>query len=128
MKNKMFKQMKYPILIASIFILLSGCKKDGPDDKVKKFSATAAGYGGDVTVEVTLADTGKIGTLKVDASKETPEIGGAAAPRIAKTIVARQSLSVDSISGATITCDAVLNAAETALKQAGMDTEALKNK
>lgn len=121
-------QMKHIILFISIIgLFLSGCEiaaSNNPDSK--KYSASAAGYGGDVTVEVTTTKDGKIGTLKVDAPMETPDIGGVAASRMAKTIVSKQSLAIDTISGATITCQAVLNAAETALKQAGLDTEALK--
>lgn len=117
------------ILISVLGLLLTGCNyRDSKDPANKKFSATVAGYGGDVTVEVTATENGKIGSLKVDAPNETPDIGGTAAPRVAKTIVANQSLSIDTISGATITCDAVLNAAEIALRQAGLDTEALKKK
>ena len=116
-----------PFLISAL--LLTGCSYiNTKDSKIKKYSAAATGYGGDVTVEVTAASNGKIGTLRVDASQETPNIGGKAASRMAKTIVARQSLSIDSISGATITCKAVLTAAETALKEAGIDTETLKSK
>ncbi len=130
MKIKMFKQMKQRILIVSILgLFLTGCSLTSSKDPAnKKFTASAVGYGGDVTVEVTATENGKIGTLRVDASTETPEIGGAAAPRMAKTIVAKQSLDIDAVSGATITCKAVLNAAETALRQAGLDTEALKGK
>lgn len=130
MKFKMFKQMKRCILIVSILgLFLTGCSLTSSKDPAnKKFSASAVGYGGNVTVEVTATENGKIGTLRVDASTENPEIGGAAAPRMAKTIVAKQSLDIDAVSGATITCKAVLSAAETALKQAGLDTEALKGK
>lgn len=130
MKIEIYKQTKWFILFACILSLyLSGCSfNSSKDPENKKYSAAATGYGGDVTVEVTATVTGKIGTLKVDASKETPDIGGLAAPRIAKTIVAKQSLSIDAVSGATITSKAVLSAAETALKQAGIDTEALKDK
>jgi fumarate reductase flavoprotein subunit len=130
MELKLCYQRKWCIILVSILgLLLTGCNyRDSKDPANKKFSASVAGYGGEVTVEVTATENGKIGSLKVDAPNETPDIGGTAAPRVAKTIIAKQSLSVDTISGATITCDAVLNAAETALKQAGIDTEALKKK
>ncbi len=130
MNKNLYKKFICLILTVSISgILSSGCNKDDSSDAGnEKYSATVAGYGGDVTVEVTATEDGKIGTMKVDASKETPEIGGTAAPKIVKAIVAKQSLSVDAISGATITSKAVLSAAETALIQAGVDTEALKNK
>lgn len=128
MRFKLMKQMKRYLLIVSILgLFLTGCSLTSSKDPAnKKFTASAIGYGGDVTVEVTATESGKIGTLRVDASNESPEIGGAAAPRMAKTIVAKQSLDIDAVSGATITCKAVLNAAETALRQAGLDTEALK--
>ncbi|MGB8453508.1 MAG: FMN-binding protein [Anaerocolumna sp.] len=128
MKHKIYSKMKSRIIfVSTLGLLLSGCGYNNSKDSAnQKYSATVAGYGGDVTVEVTATETGKIGTMRVDASKETPDIGGAAAPKLVKKIVAEQSLSVDAISGATITCDAILNAAETALQQAGIDTEALK--
>ncbi len=130
MNNIIIRKMICRILLISLIgLLLPGCKNnDSSDAENKKYSASVAGYGGDVTVEVTATKTGKIGTLRVDASEETPEIGGAAASRMAKTIVAKQSLSIDTVSGATITCNAVLSAAESALKEAGIDTEALKDK
>lgn len=128
MKVKMYGRLKSFILVISIGLCLPGCDLSSSKDPEKqKYTASATGYGGDVTVEVTTTKDGKIGTLKVDAPMETPDIGGVAATRVAKTIVINQSLSIDSISGATITCQAVLNAAETALKQAGIDTEALKD-
>ena len=130
-----FKSIKFMVLKFYIIpflvsgLLLTGCSYiNTKNPQNQKYSATVAGYGGDITVEVTTTDSGKIGTMRVDASKETPDIGGKAAPRVAKSIVAKQSLSIDSISGATITCKAVLTAAETALQEAGVDTEALKNK
>jgi fumarate reductase flavoprotein subunit len=113
------------VVIFSTF--LGGCAKtDTGTDTNKTYTATAAGYGGDVTVEVTLTEDGKIGTVKVDAPKETPELGGAAAPKVAEAIVSKQSLAVDTVSGATVTSEAVIKAAEEALKKGGVDTEALK--
>jgi fumarate reductase flavoprotein subunit len=127
MKSNSIKKITY--LLALIIVLgfaLTACANDGDADADgKTVSAKAAGYGGDVTVEVTVGGD-KISNVKVDAPKETPEIGGEAAKKIGEEIVSKQSLNIDAVSGATITSNAVLKAAEEALKEAGMDTEALK--
>ncbi|BCJ93758.1 FMN-binding protein [Anaerocolumna cellulosilytica] len=123
--NKTTVSVLLTVIVFSAF--LSGCAKTNTGNNTNKtYTATAAGYGGDVTVEVALTEDGKIGNIKVDAPKETPELGGAAAPKVAEAIVSKQSLTVDTISGATVTSEAVIKAAEEALKKGGVDTEALK--
>lgn len=100
----------------------------GADVQAGTYEATEKGFGGDVTVTVTVEADGSVTGMDVKADSETPDLGGKAAPKIAEDIVANQSLAVDTVSGATITSDAVLAAAENALAQAGIDTEAWKNK
>ena len=62
---------------------------------------------------------GGIQQLTVLADRETPEIGQAAAPQVAASIVAAQSWQVDDVSGATRTSRAVRKAARDALAEAG---------
>ncbi len=108
--------------------LLIGCEsKSNSVAKAGTYSATETGFGGDVTVNVTISDEGKISSIDVTADSETPTIGGEAAPKLAKTIVDTQSLAVDTVSGATYTSTAVINAVTTALTEAGADIKALKN-
>ncbi len=90
------------------------------------YEAAAMGFGGDVTVQVTVADH-VITSIATDTPSETAEIGGMAAPTMAQRIVDAQSLGVDGVSGATLTSTAVLSAVESALSQAGADVEALKS-
>ncbi|WP_162365999.1 FAD-dependent oxidoreductase [Acerihabitans arboris] len=90
------------------------------------YSAVEQGIGGDVTVTATVDDAGVIKDIKVDAPKETPELGGQAAPKLAKEIVRNQSLAIDGVTGATVTSNAVLRAAQAAIAQSGVDVEALK--
>ena len=114
--------------------LLTGCssgnnsKSSNTGAKSGTYTAMEKGFGGDVTVEVIIEDEGKISKINVIADAETPDIGGAAAPKVAQGVVDTQSLGIDSVSGATVTSTAVLNAIEAALKEAGADVEALKNK
>ncbi|MDF2802614.1 MAG: FMN-binding domain protein [Anaerocolumna sp.] len=122
------KKLRHIIYILAFFTLVSFSFHSCSNKKEQVYTATATGNSGDITVNVTLTENKTIGTLLVDASAEDPEVGQVAARRIAKTIVAKQSLNINTISGAEKTCEAVLKATEMALKEAGVDTEALKKK
>ncbi len=126
--NKYTKFLMLISLSCFLGLFLMGCSKDKGTDAVegKTYTGTAQGYEGEVTVKVTVADDGTINAIDVDAPDETKEVGGAAAPKVAKSIISKQSLAVDTVSGATITSNAVISATEAALKDAGIDTEALK--
>lgn len=124
-------------LIISIIILLSGCQSDNSDNtdntnnnavKAGQYTAVEKGYGGDVSVKVTVDGVGKITAVDVTAEAETPDIGGKAAPEVAKKILETQSTSVDVVSGATVTSNAVINAAKKAIEDSGINLEHLNNK
>lgn len=86
------------------------------------FETSAPGFGGDVIVETGIGEDGSIVSVEiVDCSVETDSIGQKAAPEIAQAIVEAQSLDVDAVSGATMTCDAVKAAVGVAIEQAGYD-------
>ena len=91
------------------------------------YEAEAAGRNGAVKVAVTVSETA-IESVEVTAHEETPGIADPALERIPAAIVAGQTLAVDTIASATITSNAILNAAEQALAAAGADVEALKVK
>ena len=82
---------------------------DTPVYNAGTYEGTARGYGGDVTVTVTLTEYG-IDDITVSAPDETPEIGQAAAVQLSREIWRNQSHSVDSVSGATMTSNAVKKA------------------
>lgn len=86
------------------------------------YSASAKGFGGDVTVTVTVED-GKIAAAEAAGISETPALGGAAMPQLCEAIVANQTPYVDTVSGATLTSNAVIEAAAAALAQAGLTFE-----
>ena len=78
-------------------------------------------------VSVTVTDNA-ITEVVVTEHMESPGISDPAIERIPAAIVEHQSLNIDVVSGATLTCAAVLEGAEKALAAAGADIEALKNK
>lgn len=91
------------------------------------YTATEQGFGGEVTVNVTVAEDGTIEAITVDVPNETENLGGVAGPQVAESIVEHQSLAVDTVSGATVTSTAVIKAVTAALTEAGCDVEALSN-
>lgn len=87
------------------------------------FTGAAAGMGGDVCVEVTISG-GKIESVVVTDHKETAGISDPALETIPAAIVEAQSTDVDSVSGATITSDAIKAAVDAALLAAqGVEVE-----
>lgn len=81
-----------------------------------------------VTVTVTLTDDGAIAAVTVDACKDTPGICELPCEQIPAAMVAANSINVDTVAGATMTSNAILNAVKTALETAGIDTTALMEK
>ncbi|MBR3873294.1 MAG: flavocytochrome c [Clostridia bacterium] len=85
-------------------------------------TGTAKGFGGDVTVNVTLSD-GALVAVTAEGAGETEGIGSVALVKLAEEMTATGSIAVDAISGATITSNAIVEAAKAALTAAGVDAE-----
>ena len=81
------------------------------------FTATAAGFGGDVTVTVVLNGS-DIVDVQVTGADETPGIGTNAIEKLPSAIIDADSAEVDVVSGATVTSTAILNAVKDALANA----------
>ena len=82
------------------------------------YSGKANGYGGELTLNVTVAD-GAISAIEVGENGESTGIGGRALQLLPERVVEAQTLAVDNISGATITTAAFKAAVKDALSQAG---------
>lgn len=79
-------------------------------------TATVPGFGGDVTVTITMEE-GIIVDCVIVGDNETPERGGRAIEQLQPAIVEAGSLDVDAVSGATVTSDAVFSAGTMAVKE-----------
>ena len=82
------------------------------------YSASAAGISSDVKVEAEF-DASSITNVTVDVSGETQGIGAAIGDQMAEAILEAQSADVETVSGATITSEAVKKAMEDVIAQAG---------
>lgn len=83
---------------------------------------------GAVTVTVTLADDGSIAAVSVDECKDTPGICELPCETIPAQMVELNSINVDTVAGATMTSNAILNGVKTALENGGVDVTALMEK
>ncbi len=90
-----------------------------------EFTGTAKGMGGDVTVTLTLTDS-VITDCKAEGKDETQGIGTLALDQIPGEIAANNSIAVDAVTGATITSDAIKEAAAAALTAAGLNPDDYK--
>jgi uncharacterized protein with FMN-binding domain len=81
------------------------------------YIGTGAGYGGTVTLSVTLLD-GEITAITVVSHSETEPYWSRAKGLIDKILTAQGTDGVDSVTGATLSCNAVLTAVKDALGQA----------
>ena len=82
------------------------------------YTASAEGKDGPVVVETTF-EGGKIVSVVVTKQNETPEIAGLPLEQIPAAIVEANAYNVDSVTGATVTSDAIKNAVAAAIEQAG---------
>ena len=82
------------------------------------YTASAQGCVSEVSVSVTIT-AGKVTKVEIDASGETPALGGAAAETLAAQLTETGSTAgVDAVSGSTMTSEAVFAAMEECLAQA----------
>ena len=89
------------------------------------FTATAKGFGGDVSVTLTLTD-GAITGCTAEGKDETQGVGSEAIAKMPGEIAESGSIAVDGVSGATVTSTAIKEAAAAALTAAGLNPDDYK--
>lgn len=89
------------------------------------FTGTAKGFGGDVSVTLTLTD-GAITGCTAEGKDETQGVGSEAIAKMPGEIAESGSIAVDGVSGATVTSNAIKEAAAAALTAAGLNADDYK--
>ena len=114
--DKNMKKLLSILLAVMLVLALGALAEDG------KITSTGVGQGidGDVKVQV-VADATTIYSVEVLEQNETPGIGSVAVEQLPGQIVEANSILVDSISGATVTSDAIKTAVRQALTDGGLD-------
>ena len=109
--------MKKLFTLISVLCLLTltGCAKSNE----QTVSATAKGYGGDITVTLTVKDD-KITDVKIVGDGETKDVGAKAVEQMPEQILSAQTYDVDGVSGATISSTSIKKATKEAMTAAGL--------
>ena len=89
------------------------------------FTGTAKGFGGDVSVTLTLTDSVITGCT-AEGKDETEGVGSQAIAKMPGAIAESGSIAVDGVSGATVTSTAIQEAAAAALTAAGLNPDDYK--
>ncbi|MCL2400215.1 MAG: FMN-binding protein [Defluviitaleaceae bacterium] len=146
-KNKIFARVSGVVLATYMLAALGGCADNTPAPVVTPpaaptpastpaptpppaqeegpalftpgtFTGTSDSYGGTLTASVTF-EAGRIADISIDHA-DTASFARRAIPTIPQMILHRQStLDIDAIASATLTTDAVINAVNDAIEQAG---------
>lgn len=125
-KNRIYLAVRVIATIGVLALILScgSSENTGQTYTPGTYTATAEGYGGDIKVSVKVSKN-RITGIRVVEHGETPGISDLAISDIPKTIVDKQSLAVDSVSGATYSSKGIKDAVAAALKEAGGDIDKL---
>lgn len=134
----MKKKLLAMLLCAALTLGLAACTAPAPAQSPSATPGTASGLytpgtytgtgeGKNGPVEVTVTFTADaIEKVEIGSHTETAGISDPVFEQYPAAVVEGQTLAVDTIAGATITCDAVLAAVADAVKQAGGDPAALQ--
>ena len=123
----MKKALLGAIVSFSLFLTACGGSSKGYNFKAGTYEGSGTGKNGSikVSVEVTNDSIKKVDILE---QNETPSFAKDALEKIPQNIVKEQSLAIDTISGATITSQGILDAVKDALSSSGVDMDKLTQK
>lgn len=107
------------------FVMLLTLLVPGTVLQAETLTGTASGYGGDVTVTLEVSD-GVLVDVKAEGTGETPGIGENAILRLPEKMIAANSVEVDALAGATITSQALIEAAQKALADGNVQLKAVE--
>ena len=137
--SKNLRKMLVLFLSLVLAVSMIACSNDDVDDTANEegmykpgtYEASADGYaategdGEAVQIEVEF-DADKIVSVKVVDHEESEGIGTNAIDKLPDEIVEGQTLDLDAVAGATYTSNAILEAVEDTVVQAGGDVDSLK--
>lgn len=118
---------KWMCLLFVCMMMLSCMPAYAASYQAGTYTGKGTGRGGELEVAVTVTDDA-IAQIEVVSHNETPGLSDGAITTIPADVITYQSLAVDTVSGATMTSDALLEAISSALVSAGADIEVLKTK
>ena len=116
------KKLVSMLCALALVLSMAGCSGKESKGVSGTFTGTAKGFGGDVTVTLTLEDS-KIVDCTAEGKDETQGIGSVAIEKLPAEIAKNNSVGVDVIATATFTSNGILEAAKAALTSAGLNPD-----
>jgi urocanate reductase len=116
-----YKRTFAVLLVVLMLLPFAACTQNTPTPTAFNpgaYSATVAGRNGDVEVTVEFSES-EILSVAVGEHQETAGVADAALSMIPENILTYQSIGVDTIAGATITSQAIINAVKECITKAG---------
>lgn len=123
--KKSMNKIALGLMVATVITTFTACSSsnEGQNDSSAvsgTFSGVGQGLGGDITVDVTLEE-GKITKVEVvSAEHETEGVADPAIEQMPQKFVDAQGTDVDTVSGATVTSNGIIDAVKAALAEAGL--------
>ena len=119
----MTKRICALLLAACLGLALFACGKSGQAGlQPGTYIGSGNGHGAQaIEVRLTVGEDGSIAALTILSEDETPEYAAGALEQLPRSIVAKQSLGLDAVAGATLSSHGVLAAAADAITKAGGD-------
>lgn len=105
------------VMMAAMLVGCSSSSTEAASSASTTYTGSAEGKNGTVTVEVVYEDD-TIKSVTVTEQEETEGIADPALEQIPEAIVEANSTDVDTVSGATITSQAIIDAVDAALESA----------
>lgn len=119
--KKCIKTLLSLLMVTSLTACGSSTSQTESGLKAGTFTGVSSnGMGGDVEVAVTFTSE-KIEKIEVTKQNETPGKSDPAIEKIPQAIVENQSIKVDTVSGATVTSKAIIEAVTNAIQESGND-------
>lgn len=124
----MKRSLSFSLIVTSLLLSVITCSSFAQEksSSAGSYKGSAPGYHGDVNVTVELNDDARILSVLVDKNHhETKGVGTVAIEKVSTSIVNKQSLDVDGVTGATLTGNAVRAGTADALEKAGLPPASL---
>lgn len=110
------------VLIVFVSLILTGCYERDKIYVKGSYIGTSEGYYSEIIVEVNV-DEYNIISIEILENEEPPTLADIVFEKLPPKIIKKNNTSIDVISGATYTSNALLNAVENALEDARSEIE-----
>ncbi|UUX35143.1 FAD-dependent oxidoreductase [Fundicoccus culcitae] len=116
---------KWLVVFLVMLLAIGGINLDHATAVDGVFQGSSSGMQGPITAEITV-ENNQITDITFPVNSETVSVARVAFERIPQQIIEYQSLSMDVVTGATLSSNAIIRAVTAAAEEAGLDVDAMK--